>query len=491
MKRKILGVLLSTTMVAGMIAGCGSSSAPETASETPAAEESTEDTVEESAAAEESTEETTEETAEETAEESDADATEAIADEGKVLNIYAWNEEFKSRITDHYKNYEEVDATHGKIGDVDVVWNITPSTDNAYQNNLDEALLKQADAADDDKIDLFLVEADYALKYVDTDYTMPMADLGITEADLSDQYKYTQSIVTDSNGELKGSSWQACSAGLIYNREAAKDVLGTDDPDEVQAAVADWDKYVETAKKAQEKGYTMCSVNDTYRVYSNNVSGKWVQDGKVVIDDNLMNWVNDSKDLVDAKAENTYDLWGDDWAKGKTADGKIFCYFGPAWFFNFCLDADLDGTIANQGGWGYCVGPQSYFWGGTWICAATGTDNAGLVKDIILTMTTDKDVLKEIAQADADCVNSKTVLAELASDDSGNLELLGGQNPYKQLADGAEKVDLSNLSAYDQGCNEEFQKATKNYFEGNATLDEALDMFKKAIVEKYPEVTAD
>ena len=98
----------------------------------------------------------------------------ASSDEGKVLNIYCWNEEFKSRLTDHYPGYEEVDGTHGKIGDVDVVWNITPSDDNAYQNNLDETLLKQADAADDDKIDLFLVEADYALKYVNTDYAMPI-----------------------------------------------------------------------------------------------------------------------------------------------------------------------------------------------------------------------------------------------------------------------------------------------------------------------------
>ena len=100
-----------------------------------------------------------------------------------------------------------MDATHGKIGDVDVVWNITPSTDNAYQNNLDEALLKQADAADDDKIDLFLVEADYALKYVDTEFTMPVADLGITADELANQYKYTQDIMTDSNGNLKGVSW--------------------------------------------------------------------------------------------------------------------------------------------------------------------------------------------------------------------------------------------------------------------------------------------
>jgi len=412
-------------------------------------------------------------------------------DTGTVLNIQCWNEEFKSRITDHYPGYEEVDATHGKIGDVDVVWNITPSDDNAYQNHLDEALLNQENASADDKVDIFLVEADYALKYVDQPYTMTMADLGISDSDLSDQYKYTQDIVTDSNGNLKGSSWQACSAGLIYNREAAKEVLGTDDPTEVQAAVADWDKYNETAAKVADAGYTMCSVNDTYRVYSNNVSGKWVQDGKVVVDKNIDKWVDDSMALVESKAEDTDDLWGDDWGKGKLPEGKVFCYFGPAWFFNFSLDADKEGTIANKGGWGFCEGPQSYYWGGTWICAATGTDNPNLVKDIILTMTTDKTVLKDIAQKDSDCVNSKSVLAELAADDSGNLDILGGQNPYEQLAAGAEGIDLSNLSAYDQGCNEEFQNAMKNYFEGNATKDEALDMFKKAIVEKYPDVTAE
>ena len=101
-----------------------------------------------------------------------------------------------------------MDATTGKIGDVTVKWNITPSDDNAYQNNLDATLLKQESAAADDKIDLFLVEADYALKYVDTDYTMPIADLGITDADLANQYQYTKDIVTDSNGVLKGVSWQ-------------------------------------------------------------------------------------------------------------------------------------------------------------------------------------------------------------------------------------------------------------------------------------------
>ena len=173
MKKRLVSLLAMATMTATMFAACGSSDTAST--ETPA----------------------TDGAATEATDSADDAAVELPEDTGKVLNIYGWNEEFKSRLTDHYAGYTEVDATHGKIGDVDVVWNITPSTDNAYQNNLDEALLAQESAAADDKVDLFLVEADYALKYVDTDYAMALKDLGITDADLADQYKYTQDIVKD------------------------------------------------------------------------------------------------------------------------------------------------------------------------------------------------------------------------------------------------------------------------------------------------------
>ena len=462
MKKRIVSLLALTTMTATMFAGCGSSNT--TATDT---------------------------TADNSAATTETETAALPEDTGKVLNIHCWNDEFQSRMKAHYKNYEEVDATHGKIGDVNVVWTITPSTDNAYQNNLDEALLKQADASADDKVDLFLVEADYALKYVDTDYAMALSDLGITDADLSDQYKYTQSIVTDSNGKLKGSSWQACSAGLIYNRDAAKEVLGTDDPDEVQAAVGDWDKFKETAAKVADAGYTMCSVNDTYRVYSNNVSGKWVQDNKVVIDKNIEKWIDDSKELVDAKAEDTDDLWGDDWAKGKNPEGKVFCYFGPAWMINFSMKADEAGSIAYDGGWGATEGPQGFFWGGTWICAAEGTDNASLVADIMKQLTTNKDIMLDIVSKDSDFVNNKPAMEEAATKDEFAFKPLGGQNPIAMFCNGAEKCDLSNQCEYDQGCNEEFQKAMKNYFDGNASLDDALAMFNSAIVEKYPDVTAE
>ena len=469
MKKKMVSGLLAATMVAGLLFGCGDGG----------------DTTEATTAAE-GGDATTEAASEEGGD------TEVAEDTGKVLNIYCWNEEFKTRITDHYPDYEEVDATTGKIGDVEVKWNITPSDDNAYQNNLDETLLKQADAADDDKIDMFLLEADYALKYVDSDYTMPVADLGITDADLSKQYQYTKDIVTDSNGNLKGVSWQGCPGVLFYNRDAAAEVLGTEDPAEVQEYVKDWATFNETAGKLKEKGYKVtATVNDSYRVYSNNVTTKWVSDDKKVqIDDNIKAWVDDSKALVDAGETTTAELWSDDWSKGFYPDGKVFCYFGPAWLVNFSMAADTEGSIGYNGRWGATEGPQGFYWGGTWCAAATGTDNPNLVKDIMLKMTTDDTIMKEIIEADDDFVNNQDVIAEMASSDYSS-KILGGQNPLGIYSDGVSTLDLSNISAYDQGCNEEFQGAMKNYFNGNATYDEALQQFYTAIKEKYPELTTD
>ena len=428
---------------------------------------------------------------------SSAAASAPASAEGKVLNIWCWNDEFQSRFNDYYPEVKEIAAdkstTTLKDGTT-VKWTINANENNNYQNKLDEALLSQDSAADDDKIDIFLIEADYALKYTDADVNvaMKLSDLGITDADLSKQYQYTKDVVTDANGDLRGASWQACSAGLIYDRAIAKEVLGSDDPADVQAAVKDWDTFNATADTLKKAGYNItATVNDTYRVYSNNVSKKWVEDGKVQIDDNIKKWADDSKALVDKKETSTAELWSDDWSKGFFTDSPVFAYFGPAWLINFSMHADEEGSIANEGGWGLVEGPQGFYWGGTWICAATGTDNPTLVKDIILTMTTDDAVMKDIAVKDSDCVNNKDVLADLASDDSFGSAVLGGQNPYEMLAAGAESVDMSNISIYDQGCNESYQQAMKNFFDGNASYDEALAQFKKAIVEKYPELTVD
>lgn len=47
------------------------------------------------------------------------------------------------------------------------------------------------------------------------------------------------------------------------------------------------------------------------------------------------------------------------------------------------MSADQDGSVGKDGGWAATEGPQGFYWGGTWITAATGTDNPTLVADIM------------------------------------------------------------------------------------------------------------
>lgn len=459
MRKKMLSVLLCTAMAATMLTGCGGSSDTKKSDD-----------------------------------KSSEKAETVMTDDGKVLNIRVWNEEFKTRVVDHYPDYQKVDDNTGKIGDVQVNWVTVSNDDNAYQNALDEALLKQMDASAEDKIDIFLVEADYALKYVDTDYTLDLInDLGISEDTLANQYKYTQDVVRDADGALKGSSWQGCPAGLVYRSDIAKKVFGSDDPEKIQEYFSDWDKFAESAAKLKDAGYKVtASVNDTYRVFSNNVTSKWVEDGKINIDANIKKWVDMSKEMVDAGQTTTAELWKADWQKGFQSSGDVFAYFGPAWFFDYSMaDRDPDTNVprydlAKDGVWRLCEGPQSYYWGGTWICAANGTDNKSLVKTFIETMTADESILTEIAKKDSDYVNNQNVTASLVDDKSFGDKILGGQNPLPIFNEGIEKIDLSNLTSYDQGCNEEFQTAMKEYFDGNVSYDEALSAFYKAVETKYP-----
>ena len=212
-------------------------------------------------------------------------ASDAPAAQGKVLNIWCWNDEFQGRFNNYYPEVasiaEDKSTTTLKDGTV-VKWTINANENNNYQNKLDEALLNQDSAADDDKVDIFLIEADYALKYVDSDYALDVkADIGLTDADLAGQYQYTKDIVSV-DGSQRGTTWQATPGLFAYRRSIAKEVLGTDDPTEVQSHLSDWDKFNEVAAQAYAKGYKMLSgFDDAYRTFSNNVDAPWV-DGTTI-----------------------------------------------------------------------------------------------------------------------------------------------------------------------------------------------------------------
>ena len=479
--KKALSLLTATAMAATLLAGCGSGAASSSAA--PAADSTSTDTSS-------------------TAAEPAADDT---AEEGKVLNIWCWNDEFQSRFNDYYPGVVSVagdKSTTELDNGVTVKWTINPNDNNNYQNKLDEALLKQDSAADDDKIDIFLIEADYALKYVDSEYTLDVkGDIGLTDDDLKDQYQYTKDIVTV-DGVQKGTTWQATPGLFAYRRSIAKNVLGTDDPTEVQAALSDWDKFNDVAKQAAAKGYKMLSgYDDSYRTFSNNVSAGWVDGTTVKVDPNIMNWVDQTKTYTDNGYNNKTSLWSDQWAADQGPAGKVFGFFYSTWGINFTLLGNSLETPTSEGGkeevgngiygdYAVCQGPQPYYWGGTWICAAAGTDNIPTIKDVMLKLTCDSDIMTQITKDTQDYTNCKSAMDAIAADPDFGSDFLGGQNHIALFAEVAPTIDMSNAGPYDQGCNETFQSCFKDYFDGTVDIDTAKQNFEDQIKVKYPELTS-
>ncbi|MCR5324990.1 MAG: ABC transporter substrate-binding protein [Lachnospiraceae bacterium] len=400
---------------------------------------------------------------------------------GKVLNIYAWNEEFKGFFEKYYQS---------KIpADVKVNWVINASDNGLYQQKLDEALEKQSSAAADDKVDIFLAEADYIIKYADSDYTLDVKTIGVT--DFSNMYDYTVKAASDSKGVVKGVSFQCCPSALIYRRSIAKDVLGTDDPAQVQEKLNSWAKFEDVAAQAKAKGYYMtASFAETYRVFSNNCTSAWVDSSNTLhFDDQINAWIAQTDKFM----ENDYTLTAGIWDEEKTnqmfASGKTMCFFGPAWYFNFCMTNAQDPEKGCSGDWAIVEGPQAHFWGGTWILAANGTDNADLVADIMNAFTNDEATVSNLVEKEGQYPNNKKVAAKFANDSNFANAFLGGQNDVAIFSAMTDNIKWEYHTQYDQQLNEGLQNKLQEYYKGSVTKDQAMENFYNYIKETFPNIT--
>ena len=164
----------------------------------------------------------------------------------------------------------------------------------------------------------------------------------------------------------------------------------------------------------------------------------------------------------------------------------MFAFLLPPWGIDFTLAPNWDGE---DGAWAVTNPPMTYNWGGSYIHACVGTDNPQHVKDIILSLTSDKDNLIKISKDYQDFTNTVSGMEEAAGDDSFASSFLGGQNAYAYYAPVAEDIQIAPLSAYDQGCVELIQNSFSDYFQGNVDFDRAKENFETAIKERYPEIT--
>ena len=459
MRKQVIAAVLAICLCAGMLAGCGGSTAP-AAGNAPAA------------------------------------AAPAEGAEGKVINIYSWNDEFRQRVEAVYAEVDHTsdDGTVTFLKDgCEIHWIVNPNQDGVYQQKLDEALLNQGNAAADSKVDIFLSETDYVNKYTDADadVAIPLTTLGIDpNVDLANQYAFTKTTASDQNGVQRGSTWQCCPGLLVYRRDIALDAFGTDDPAAIGELCKDWATMETTAATLKAKGYyAFASYADTFRTYGNSISQSWVAPGSdtIVVDQKIVDWIQTSKAWLDAGYLNktVKGQWNDDWNKAMGSKSSVFAFLLPAWGIDFVLRPNWDGDM---GAWGVTNPPTEYNWGGSYVHGCVGTDNPQHVKDIILAVTANEDNLLKISKDYSDFTNTQPGMQKAAQDEAFASEFLGGQNPFAYFAPVAEGIKIAPLSAYDQGCVELIQNAFSDYFQGIVDYEKAKSNFETAIMERYPDI---
>lgn len=420
---------------------------------------------------------------------------------GKKLRIACWNYEFAEFFNAYYK--DKLPAG------IEVEWVQKPNESGTYQEYLDSLLEANETATGDKKIDMFLAEADYIKKYVNSDWSLDVKSIGVT--DTSNAYQYVlDAATTDSGNVLKGVSFQACPGAVIVRKSIAKTVLSTDDPAEIQSKIDSWDKFNAVAKDAKAAGYLMTpSAIETYRAFANNATTSYLDaNNKFAPTEAFNSWYAQAKDFVDNGYTLTCKLWDQEKTNEMMKDGKAMCFFGPSWYYNFCMGAAQEDC---PGDWCVVQGPQAYFWGGTWMLAAKGTDNTDLVAQVMNAFTNDAEVMeklllgKGIKEFSKDGVptekdkfnpafpNNKAIVKKYAEDASYGNEFLGGQNDIAMMSGIADNVKWikENHTVYDQTFNEALPEAMLQSLikESGVSEEVAWTNFYKTLASVDPRIT--
>ena len=153
----------------------------------------------------------------------------ASADDSFV--VWGWNDDIKKILDGPFKEAYPDDYER-------IVFVNTGGSD-YYQSKLDPVL---DDPSNELYPDMMGLEVDYVQKYVNSDWVQNVADLGITADDYANSYQYNLDLGSDVDGNVRALFWQATPGCYAVRADLAEKYLGTTDP----AALAEKFKDLDT-----------------------------------------------------------------------------------------------------------------------------------------------------------------------------------------------------------------------------------------------------
>ena len=396
--------------------------------------------------------------------------------------IWGWNDDIKKILDGPFKEAYPDDYKR-------IVFVNTGGSD-YYQGKLDPML---DDTSNELYPDLMGLEVDYVQKYVNSDWVKSVADLGITEDDYKNMYKYDLDLGTDADGNVRALFWQATPGCYQVRADLAEKYLGTTDPAAIAEKFKDLDTILATAKEVNDASGGKCKLFSGYdelkRSLTNSRSQGFYDDNDVItLDDNITTYLETAKKLYDDDLTYNTDQWSADWYANMDGDGEssnaALAYMGCPWFTYWCLsDTWKENTIL-------VPAQNKCYWGGTGLAATTECSDPDLAAKIMKYFTCDTDGMVAINALNSDYVNNteainKIIESGASADGNGFLYKDAGQNFMEFFLPLADGLDASMVKAEDQQILSLLDTQTKAYATGEKDLDTAISDLKASIPDTY------
>ncbi len=334
--------------------------------------------------------------------------------------------------------------------------------------------------------DLFMQEASYITYLVEAGCFADLNEAPYHINDYKDNiWDAVLKVGTDSTGVVRALTWQANPGAIIYRRDIAEEFFGTDDPEEVAKALDSDEKMLEVAAAMKEKGISFVSCfKDLYDSKVASREHAWVEDGKLVIDDALLDFLDMAKEIITKGYDLGVDQWASEWIAAVESD-SLFCYILPPWGYQYVVKPAANTTI---GKWAITTPSTSYISGGSYLGIYEDTPHKEEAWAFFEYVMLNENALYDYAKQSGDFVVLKSVCEKLA--ESEGEEVLGGQNPNGMFIEAMQHEFKALNTEYDSQLNDAFVSAIKAYASG-LTKEEAINQFKNDVKTAFPEIIVD
>ena len=328
--------------------------------------------------------------------------------------------------------------------------------------------------------DLFDLEEGYVYEFFDSSALEDLSALGFEEK-TSGFYDYIVASSKDSSGVIKGINFQTSPVGFWYLRDAAKQWLGTDDPDEISAMLTSWEDVKAAAEKVKTDSngsvYLWPNTSEMVKVAAFSFQ-PLARDGKFEVTEDWYGLLDDMRDFYDSGVTAELGSWGEDWA-AKWNNGELLFRAMPSW--DFFTDWEK-----NTGNVGVAAPFENSYEGGTFVSMWSGSEKKELAQLFLEFICSD-----EFQTVNLESYNqipaSKTLTETLSADYSA--ENFGGQNllmTYDKINSGI--VDIVP-DKYTRALQNMFQKHADEGIKAGSDNDTIIANLKAEVKDKYPELT--